>query len=94
VEEFTPPFHNQIRALIQRAEERFAGILSNKHKLGSLESSRNLGWRRMLNMMGRRSRQSRTGTGIVRAEPYTASETEKPVSSLGTERSPNKTRGR
>jgi len=43
-----------------------------------------------------RTRQLRTRSSpdIVRAAPYTDSETEKPVSSFGVEQRPSKTRGR
>ncbi len=37
---------------------------------------------------------SKNSPGIERGEPYTASETENPVSSLGTERRPKRTRGK
>ena len=49
------PLHKQIRATIQRGECRFAGIFLYKHKLCNLESSRNFGWRQMLDMMMWRS---------------------------------------
>ena len=91
-----------------RSNGRFAGILTNKNKSWIHERSRKLsrGW--MLNMMGHRNRKTcfnffhladelrtrqlrtRSSPDIVRAD----SETEKPVSSLGVEQRPSKTRGR